>query len=156
MRPWLGAPALALVSTAAMVGVQLAGVGGALAVAVTLWFLALAPGLSLAPALPRHEQVARVAVVVAISLTADTAVATGLLAAGAYDPTTALVILAAVATVGSALAMITRRVRGGDTFIRRFGAEPARHAPLPVKPFLLEVPGHQPAPAPRPRAPRPL
>ena len=115
MRRASGAAALILVSTAVMLASQ--AVGGPLRVAATLWFLAVVPGFAFAPALP---PVARAAVVVAISLAIDTAVTTGLLVAGAYDPAAALAALTAVALCGCALAASARGIGAADVFIRLY------------------------------------
>ncbi len=107
---------LVLASIAAVLALQLVD-AGLLRMAATLWFLAVTPGLALAPALPRGEPVARAALLVAVSLSVDTAVTTGLLVAGAYDPATALVAIAAV----SALAVGARGAREGGAVIRVHG-----------------------------------
>jgi hypothetical protein len=112
-RP-LTAPALVLAATAAVAAFQLTGGGGAVRVAVTLLFLALAPGLPFTPALP-GEGVARVTVAVALSFAIDALVVTALLAAGIYDPVVAFGVLAVVALAGSAL---TWRANRGATVIR--------------------------------------
>jgi hypothetical protein len=117
MRRSPAAAALILASTAAMVGSHVLGVE-ALRVATTLWFLAVAPGVAFTPPLPEREPVARAAVVVAVSLVIETLITTGLLVAGAYDPTAALFAVTAVALAGCALAASPRSPVAADTMIR--------------------------------------
>ena len=107
-------PVLVLAATAALAALQLTGAPGALRVAATVVFVALAPGLPFTPELP-GERVARVALAVALSFAIDALVVTALLAAGVYDPEVAFGVLAAIAVSGSALAW---RAARGETFIR--------------------------------------
>jgi hypothetical protein len=78
----------------------LADASGALRVAAALWFLLACPGLALVPLLPDVPQVARPALVVAVSFALDTAVATTMLVAGSFSPAAGALVLASVCLAG--------------------------------------------------------
>jgi hypothetical protein len=109
-------PVLVLAAVAATGVLQLTGSGGPVRVAATLLFLALAPGLPFTPALP-GEHVARASVAIALSFSIDALVVTALLAAGVYHPGLAFAVLAALAVIGSAVALARDAARR-ETFIR--------------------------------------
>ncbi len=94
---------LVAVSTAVLVGLVLAGGGGPLRVAATMWFLLACPGVALVPLLRPRGAGEALALVPAVSLAAGTLVATGMLVLGAYSSGRGLAVLVAVCAAGCAL-----------------------------------------------------
>jgi hypothetical protein len=71
--------------------------------AIVVWFLLTGPGLALTPLLRLNDRWAEWTVVVAISVSLDTLVATTFLYAGAWSPLAAFCVLAATSLAGAAL-----------------------------------------------------
>ena len=100
-RPF-GWPHVILLSCAAMSALALADPGGPVALAATLWFLLVCPGMALSPLLPRVSGPSRLGLAVALSLAVDTAVAAAMLAAGSFSAAGGLLALEVVCLAGCA------------------------------------------------------
>jgi len=98
--PWAAVVAAAAVAAPAL---ALTGAPVAVRLPVVLVFLLLGPGMAFVPLLGLGDPVAELTIAVGISLAVDLAVALAMLYAGAWAPTTTLVLVAAVALGGAAL-----------------------------------------------------
>jgi len=126
MRRPSAAPELVLALTVTTIALDIAGAGGPVRVAATMLFLAVAPGLLLAPQLP-GEPLARAAAVVALSFSVDVLVVTALLVIGAYDPHVALAALVVAALAGCRRAVRARRAWDAQETLIRIHRQ-GRHA----------------------------
>ena len=100
MRPSPRWPVVVATSALALGVLVLADAHGALRVGAALWFLIACPGIAVVPLFADVPGVARVALVLAVSLAIDTAVVTGMLVAGSFSTTVGVLTLAVVCLVG--------------------------------------------------------
>ncbi|HET9442564.1 MAG TPA: hypothetical protein VFO65_04530 [Acidimicrobiales bacterium] len=103
-------PAVLVASPAALVVVHATGVGPPVGAAVGLWFALSCPGAAVVGLLGIRDRLVALVLVMVVSLSVDTAVATALFYAGAWAPGTATAILVAL-SLGGALLQSRRRGR---------------------------------------------
>ena len=122
MRRPLGWPHVILLSCAVMTVLTLVDAGGTVPFVASLWFLLVCPGMAFAPLLPHVSRPARLGLAIALSLAADTAVATTLLALEVFSSEGALFALQFVCLTGCALQVWRDERRGPLTEIRLYEA----------------------------------
>jgi hypothetical protein len=103
---WLGAPTLCGTVTVVLVAV---GASPTYRTPVVVAFLLACPGMPLVRLLALSNQALEWSLAIALSLSLDVLVASGLIYSGVWSPDLTLVILVSLTAVASALAAVRRR-----------------------------------------------
>lgn len=115
-------PVLILLSALASAGVTFVGWWPPLRVLITLWFLAICPGMGLVRLLRLRDPLAELTLAVALSIAFATIVACSVLYAGFWSPPLILIILLAISIGGALVQLLRPRETRSEQGTQRGGA----------------------------------